>query len=85
MFQLKWGAMRPLSDWKPLALGALYGVLLGFFIWALLFPSPADRAACDRAFATFMATQDTLELQRATFLLQELDCRIGKRLRSQAE
>jgi hypothetical protein len=40
----------------------------------------AERAACDKAVATLLATHDLVELERAAALIRALDCSVSRRL-----
>jgi hypothetical protein len=39
-----------------------------------------ERLECDRQVALLMATKDPVELERAKYLINKLDCGIGRRL-----
>jgi hypothetical protein len=59
---------------------------VGLFIFVLwdIVPSGGQlakrRALCDQAVSTLLTTTDLIELQRAGFLVRQLDCSITQRL-----
>jgi hypothetical protein len=48
---------------------------------AILWETPSERAACDRAFTALIAAPTIVELERAKFLLRRGNCAIAKRFR----
>jgi hypothetical protein len=61
----------------------LAGGLSAFVVWNVV-PSGGQlakrRALCDQAVSTLLTTTDQLELQRAGFIVRQLDCSITRRL-----
>jgi hypothetical protein len=65
-------------------LATICAMILGAGIVALamfiLAPSAKEKKLCDQAVSTLFTTTDPIELQRATFLIRRLDCKISTRL-----
>jgi hypothetical protein len=62
--------------------GLLTGAFAAVVIWALTDdpPSQRTRAACDRAVADLLSTNDLVTLERSKFLIERLHCVVEKRL-----
>jgi hypothetical protein len=59
-------------------------MIVGAVIFALpiiiLAPTWKEKKLCDQAVSTLFITTDSIELQRAMFLIRRLDCKISTRL-----
>jgi hypothetical protein len=63
--------------------GAAFGGMIGFLL--VLKPEdirPSMAAACDKAVGALLAARDMVELERAKYLVKEMDCSVRKRLRA---
>jgi hypothetical protein len=59
------------------------GMMVGAAIFALpmiILAPTAKEKICDQAVSTLFTTTDAIELQRATFPIRQLDCKISTRL-----
>jgi hypothetical protein len=64
-------------------LAVISGMIVGAVIVAMVFilaPSAKEKKVCDQAVSTLFSTTDSMELQRAMFLIRWLDCKISTRL-----
>jgi hypothetical protein len=66
------------------AAGVISAMIVGAVIFALpsiiLAPTGKEKKLCDQAVSTLFITTDSIELQRAMFLIRLLDCKISMRL-----
>jgi hypothetical protein len=46
----------------------------------ILAPTAKEKKICDQAVSTLFTTTDAIELQRAMFLIRQLDCKISTRI-----
>lgn len=70
-----WFWAMPWAVATGLALGVL--VVVVALLWKVKLP---QRAVCDEAVQTMLTTRDQIELERAMFLIDRLDCSVGRRL-----
>lgn len=58
-------------------------IMAAFLTFIFRLPTPvadAEDRACDNAVATLFSTRDLVDMQRAQFVIKQLDCSISKRL-----
>ena len=58
----------------------ILGAALGAFLMITLAPTAKEKKLCDQAVSTLFTTTDSIELQRAMFLIRRLHCKISTRL-----
>ena len=83
MAALEWSSSSALPKVAAFATALLAGGLSTLVLWHVV-PSRGQlakrRALCDQAVSTLLKTGDLIELQRAGFLVRQLDCSITRRL-----
>lgn len=74
------------ATWWPLAVIVPASCLMPFLTdWVLdrVLPPKADIEPCDRIVGTLLNTRDPIELQRAGFLVQHMNCDVRSRFLAQ--
>lgn len=63
-----------------LFMGAMLAIALSSIIYVAADSALEERPVCDRAFKDFMAAENLVDLERAKFILDKLDCSMARRL-----
>lgn len=66
------------SPYATLFMGSMFVLLLSGILGAD--KALEERPICDRAFKDFMAAENLVDLERAKFILDKLDCSMARRL-----
>lgn len=68
-------------DWGVLFSLVLSLAVVAFNVWMYMsLTARTTRATCDQAVATLVSTDSLVELERAKFLIEKLDCSVKRRL-----
>ncbi len=69
------------SPWLArIAIAVLFVAEVVFLVF-LAWTTPAERAACDRAFTTLMEASSLVEFERSRYLLRQGNCSVARRFR----
>ncbi|WP_036288269.1 hypothetical protein [Methylosinus sp. PW1] len=75
-------ASKRISDsrYTTVFMGAMFVLSLAGTVYVMADKALEERPICDRAFKDFMAAENLVDLERAKFILDKLDCSIARRL-----
>ncbi|TRL32761.1 hypothetical protein FM996_11845 [Methylosinus sporium] len=68
------------SPYATFFMGAMFVLLLSGTVYVMADKALEERPICDRAFKDFMAAENLVDLERAKFILDKLDCSMARRL-----
>lgn len=68
------------SPYATLFMGAMFVLSLSGIVYVAVDRALEERPICDRAFKDFMAAENLVDLERAKFILDKLDCSMARRL-----
>jgi hypothetical protein len=68
------------SPYATLFMGSMFVLLLSGIVYVGADKALEERPICDRAFKDFMTAKNFVDLERAKFILDKLDCSIARRL-----
>jgi hypothetical protein len=68
------------SPYATFFMGAMFVLSLAGIVYVGADKALEERPICDQAFKDFMAAQSLVDLERAKFILNKLDCSMARRL-----